>query len=44
MESISQNSSEVNCLSSDSCSDIDVENVKKHKELSISKQEQIDRK
>ena len=33
-----------NCLSSDSSSDIDVDNAEEHKEQSISKHEQIDRK
>ena len=44
MESDSQSSNDENCSSSDSCSDMDVENTEKHKEQSISKQEQIDRK
>ena len=33
-----------NCSSSDSCSDMDVDNTEDHKEQSILKQEQIDRK
>ena len=44
MESHSQGSNEDNCSSSDSCSDIIIDNVAEHKELSISKREQIDRK
>ena len=32
-----------NCSSSDSCSDMDVDNTEEQKEQSISKQEQIDR-
>ena len=44
MESDSQSSNEVNCSSSDSCSDMDVDNTEEHKEQNISKQEQIDRK
>ena len=43
-ESDSQSSNEDNCPSSDSCSDMDVDNTEEHKEQSISKQEQIDRK
>ena len=35
---------QMKCSSSDSCSDIDVDNTEEHKELSIYKQEQIDRK
>ena len=42
MESDSQSSNEDNCSSSDSCSDMDVDNTEEHKEQSISKQEQID--
>ena len=44
MESDSQSSNEDNCSSSDSCSDIDVDNTEEQKEQSIPKQEQIDRK
>ena len=44
MESDSQSSKEDNCSSSDSCSDMDVDNTEEHKELSISKQEHINRK
>ena len=44
MESDSQSSNEDNFSSNDSCSDMDVENTEEHKEQSISKQEQIDRK
>ena len=42
MESDSQGSNEDNCSSSDSCSDMDVDNTEEQKEQSISKQEQID--
>ena len=44
MESDSQSSNEDNCSSSDSCSDMDVDNTEEHKEQCISKQEQIDKK
>ena len=44
MESDSQSSNEDNCSSSDSCSDMDVDNTEEHKEQIISKQEQIYRK
>ena len=44
MESDSQSSNENNCSSSDSCSDMDVDNTEEHKEHTISKQEQIDTK
>ena len=44
MESDSQSSNEDNCSSSDSRSDMNVDNTEEHKEQSISKQEQIDRK
>ena len=33
-----------NCSSNESCSDMDVNNAEEHKQLSISEQEQIDRK
>ena len=41
MESDFQISNKYNYSSSDSCFDIDVDNVDEHKKLSISKQEQI---
>ena len=44
MESDSQSSNEDNFPSSDTCSDMNVDNTKEHKEQSISKQEQINRK
>ena len=44
MESDSQSSNEDNFSSSDSCSDMDVDNTEEQNEQSISKQEQIDRK
>ena len=44
MESDSQSSNEDNFPLSDSCSNMDVDNTEEHKEQSISKQEQIDRK
>ena len=44
MESDSQSSNEDSCSPIDSCSDMDVDNTEEHKEQSISKQEQIDRK
>ena len=44
MESDSQSSNEDNCSSSDSCSDMDVDNTEEHKEHTISKQGQIDMK
>ena len=44
MESDFQSSNEDNCPSSDSCSDMDVDNTEEHKELSISKQEQMESK
>ena len=44
MESDYQSSNEDNCSSSDSCSDMDVDNTEEQKEQNISKQEQIDRK
>ena len=40
MESDYQSSNEDNFSSSDSCSDMDVNNTEEHKEQSISKQEQ----
>ena len=43
IESYSQSSDKDNC-SHEFCSDMDVGNAEKHKELSISKQEQINRK
>ena len=43
MKSYSQSSNEDNCSSSDSCSDMDVDNTEEQKEQSISKQEKIDR-
>ena len=44
MESHSQSSNEVKCLSSDSYFDMDVDNAEEHKKLSISKQEKLDRR
>ena len=44
MESDSQSSNEDYCSSSDSCSYMDVDNTEEHKEQSIFKQEQINRK
>ena len=44
MESDSQSSNDDNYSWSDSCSDMDVNNTEEHKEQSISKLEQIDRK
>ena len=43
MESDSQSSNENNCSSMDSCSDMNVDNTKEHKEQIISEQEQVDR-
>ena len=44
MEFDSQSSNEDNCSSSDSCSDMGVDNTEEHKEQSISKQERINKK
>ena len=41
MESDSKTSNKENCLSGDSYSDIDVDNVEKHKQLCIYKQELV---
>ena len=44
MQFNSQSSNEDNCSSSYFCTDMDVDNTEEHKEQSISKQEQINRK